>query len=59
MVSDKFAMSFLTGGFPSGDDGEESGQRSVAMMKFHIKELMQKLAKAEDDKQKIADEAFR
>jgi hypothetical protein len=33
--------------------------RSVAMMKVHIKELMEKLAKSEEDKQKIADEAYR
>ena len=49
---------------------EESGNRSVAMMKSHIKELMEKLAKSEEDKheilqvsdldkQKIADEAYR
>jgi hypothetical protein len=46
----------MTGGF---DGGEGSESRSVAMMKMHIKELMEKLAKAEEDKQKIADEAYR
>ena len=49
----------VKGGFPSGPNDEESGNRSVAMMKIHIKELMAKLAKAEEDKQKIADEAYR
>jgi hypothetical protein len=46
-----------SGGFPSGES--DGGNRSVAMMKAHIKELMSKLAKAEEDKQKIADEAYR
>ena len=49
----------VKGGFPSDPNDEESGNRSVAMMKIHIKELMAKLAKAEEDKQKIADEAYR
>ena len=38
---------------------EESGNRSVAMMKSHIKELMEKLAKSEEDQSKIANEAYR
>ena len=59
--TDTFFMSIflchVSGGFPSGES--DPGNRSVAMMKVHIKELMSKLAKAEEDKQKIADEAYR
>jgi hypothetical protein len=45
---------FLKGGFD-----ETGAGRSVIMMQTHIKELMMNLAKAESDKQKIAEEAYR
>ena len=47
------------GGFhPLGHLGSSEVQ-SVAMLKKHVKELYEQLAQAEQDKQKIADEAYR
>ena len=48
------------GGFhPMGQRGGVGDLQSVAMLKKHIKELYEQLAQAEQDKQKIADEAYR
>ena len=42
----------------TGDFQSNSEPQSVAIMKSHIKELIAQLSKAEDDKEKIAKEAY-